>query len=573
MWKQRAIRLGLGALLALNLIRWDIPAQSPPVRTQGIVTFDCAAVTEIPQQECEALVALYDSTDGANWYTNAGWVQSATPCSWYGVTCGAAGHVTSLELDTNGLQGAIPPELGNLTELEVLVLSHNYLEGAIPGTLGNLGHVWLFDLELNDLTGSIPPELGKLASVRWLYLNYNQLRGPIPPALGKLPVVQQIDLGNNQLSGPIPPELRNLSTLEFLWLNDNQLNASIPPELGQLNNLCHLDLSDNELTGSIPPELGNLRIGWCRHSPSTATVPRMLGSAEDSLQTGSSDAKPPTGGRPPRPLTGYLNLSANHLTGEVPVQLGQIEEPSGVYLSCNMLSGDFPPEVSRVIRWGSIDYNALTGYDPNIFPGWSWYETQTVAPTDLMVTGSSNGLPITLSWTPIPYTNHAGYYEISYAAAPGGPFTVYGQTADKTVSSYTVQLPARTTPYYFRLRTATAPHAGTGGDYDCAYQPNTVRSEYTEVVASGAGQPTPTRTSTPTASPTATATPTPTATATATPTATPTATATATSTPSPTPTATATPTGTWTPTLTPSATATPTASATPVRLWLPLILR
>jgi hypothetical protein len=230
-----------------------------------------------------------------------------------------------------------------------------------------------------------------------------------------------------------------------------------------------------------------------------------------------------------------------------------------------MLSGDFPPEVSRVIRWGSIDYSALTGYDPNIFPGWSWYETQTVAPTDLMVTGSSNGLPITLSWTPIPYTNDAGYYEISYATAPGGPFTVYGQTADKTVSSYTVQLPARTTPYYFRLRTATAPHAGSSSDYDCAYQPNTVRSEYTEVVASGAGQPTPTHTSTPTASPTATATATPTATATATASATPTAT--------PTATATATPTGTWTPTATPSATATLTASATPARLWLPLILR
>ena len=283
----------------------------------------------------------------------------------------------------------------------------------------------------------------------------------------------------------------------------------------------------------------------------------MLKVGIDSPYADPSGAGPRTSRRPPQPTTGYINLSGNHLTGEVPVQLGQIVDPSGVYLSCNMLSGDFPPEVSRVIRWGSIDYNALTGYDPTIFPGWSWYQTQTVAPTDLLVTGSSNGDPITLSWAPIAYTEDGGYYEISYAAAPGGPFTVYGQTVDKTVSSYTVQLPAQTMPYYFRLRTATATHAGTSSDYDCDYQPNWVISEYTEVVASGAGQPTPTRTSTPTASPTATATPTPTATATATP--------------SPTPTA--TPTGTWTPTATPSATTTPTASATPVRLWLPLILR
>jgi hypothetical protein len=557
MSQQRMIRLGIGALLALNLIGWDTPAQSPPVRTQGIVTFDCAAVTEIPQQECEALVALYDSADGANWYRNAGWVQSDTPCSWYGVTC-SAGHVSSLELDFNYLHGAIPPELGNLTELEFLSLRRNYLVGAIPGTLGNLSHVWLFNMYGNELTGSIPSELGKLTSVQWFNLAYNQLSGPIPSELSELPVVREIGLVDNQLSGPIPPEIGNLSTLEYLTLSDNQLNGSIPPELGQLSNLCHLDLSDNQLTGSIPPELGDLRIGWCRNRASTASDLAMLrGRFNNPYAT--SGAEPAIGGRPPQPTTGYLNLSANHLIGEVPVQLGQIEDPSGVYLSCNMLSGDFPPEASRVIRWGSIDFNALTGYDPNIFPGWSWYETQTVAPMDLMVTGSSNGDPITLSWTPIAYTGDGGYYEISYATAPAGPFTVYGQTADKMVSSYTVQLPPHTTPYYFRLRTATAPHAGSSSDYDCDYQPNTVISEYTEVVASGAGQPTPTAsaTSTPTASPTATATPT----------------ATRTATPSPTPTATATPTGTWTPTATPSATATPTASATPSRLWLPLILR
>jgi hypothetical protein len=239
-------------------------------------------------------------------------------------------------------------------------------------------------------------------------------------------------------------------------------------------------------------------------------------------------------------------------------------DTSGLELSCNMFSGDLPYPVALVIDWGGIYFNALT------CSGSACDRSQTVAPTDLTVTGSSNGAPITLSWTPILYTLDVGYYEISYATAPGGPFAVHGQTADKSASTYTVVLPPRSTPYYFRVRTITEPHFCDPIEW-CAYQPNRVISEYTEVVASGAGQPTPTRT--PTASPTVTATPTPTATATATPTATPTATATATSTPSPTLTATATPTGTWTPTPTPSATATPTASATPSRLWLPLILR
>ena len=35
--------------------------------TAGVT--DCSSVTEIPQSECEALVALYNSTGGASWTT------------------------------------------------------------------------------------------------------------------------------------------------------------------------------------------------------------------------------------------------------------------------------------------------------------------------------------------------------------------------------------------------------------------------------------------------------------------------------------------------------------------------
>ena len=48
---------------------------------------DCAktSVTGIPQIECEALVALYDSTNGGNWKHNTNW-NTTTECgSWHGV--------------------------------------------------------------------------------------------------------------------------------------------------------------------------------------------------------------------------------------------------------------------------------------------------------------------------------------------------------------------------------------------------------------------------------------------------------------------------------------------------------
>lgn len=551
MWQQRMIRLGMGALLALSLIGIDAPAKpaAPQAQAQEPSTFDCAAVTEIPHSECEALVAFYISTGGDNWTNNTGWLQTSTPCTWYGLTCNE-GHVSHLHIYGNGLSGHLPQELGDLAELVELWLVSRSLAGPIPSSLTNLNRLGVLVLVSSGFSGPLPTNMGKLTALRVLDLSGNQLTGPIPPQLGNLTALADLHLNDNQLDGPIPPELGNLTQLVFLSLENNQLSGPIPPSLGQLTNLCDIDLSFNHLTGTLPSELGNLtRIGWCRSLAQT-------GGMSDMLRPSTMGCMPEMRGRYPEPPIGYLAVASNHLSGPIPIELSQLTDTSGLNLSCNMFSGDLPYPVAQVVRWGGIAFNALTGYGPAVYPVWYWYINQTIAPTDLTVTGSSNGTPITLSWTPIAYHWDVGYYEISYATASGGPFTVHGQTADKTISAYSVVLPPRSTPYYFRVRTITEPHFCDPIDM-CAYQPNRVISEYSEVVASGAGQPTATFTPTPTASPTATAT------ATSTATATPTATRTAT--PSPTPTVTATATGTWTPTATPS--------ATPVRLWLPLILR
>ena len=554
-WRQLMTHSGLCILFMLLLATVLVGPTPSAARggTSQTPPFDCTAVTEIPQQECEALVAFYVSTGGDNWRNNTSWLQTNTPCAWYGLACGA-GHVSRLEFYDNDLQGHFPEELGALTELAVFRLAHADLSGPMPASLTKLQRLVVLMLVNVGLTGSLPPDIGKLTAMRALDLSHNQFIGSIPPQLGDLTDLEHLYLNDNQLDGPIPSELGNLTQLVFLSLENNQLSGPIPPSFGQLTNVCDLDLSNNQLTGTIPPELGNLmRIGWCSY----ASALRDTGNAFSPTLPLLPDA-----GRPPQPEIGYLNLVANHLSGAVPVELGQLTDTSGVNIGCNMLSGDLPFAVSRVIRWGSLDFNAFTGYDPVVYPHWYWYLTQTVAPTNLTVTGSSNGAPIMLNWTRIAYTEHDGYYEISYATAPGGPFTVYGQTADKTVSSATVTLPPRATPYYFRLRTVTEPHGGSPNYGDCyAYQPNTVISEYTEMVASAGGNPTPTPTQTPTATATATRTPT--------------ATATRTQTPTPTQTPTRTATATVTATRTATATATPTASATstPFTQWLPLILR
>ena len=109
------------------------PTYTPPPPPD----IQCSDVTEIPQIECEALVALYNNTTGAGWTNHTNWLVTITPSIWYGVTV-TSGHVMSLYLSSNQLRGTITPELGNLTNLEILRLNDNKLKGNIPDTLFNL---------------------------------------------------------------------------------------------------------------------------------------------------------------------------------------------------------------------------------------------------------------------------------------------------------------------------------------------------------------------------------------------------------------------------------------------------
>jgi Leucine-rich repeat (LRR) protein len=201
----------------------------------------CAEVSEIPSSECEALVALYNSTGGPAWEDNTNWLVTDLPSGWYGVNV-ESGHVTSLYLSYNQLSGTIPPELESLSFLSWLDLANNQLNGSIPPELGNLSSLNILSLDNNQLNGSIPPELGNLSSLEYLYLTSNQLSGSIPPELGSLSILSDLRLTNNGLSGGIPPQLGNLSSLSILHLDGNQ-ERIIPVEMGKLSSLTWLLLS------------------------------------------------------------------------------------------------------------------------------------------------------------------------------------------------------------------------------------------------------------------------------------------------------------------------------------------
>ena len=245
---------------------------------------DSSVTTPNPEgvaEDREALVKVYDSTGGPNWTNNDNWLSDAPLGLWHGVITGPDGRVIKLHLQRNNLSGNIPPELGNLSELQELILEVNNLSGQIPSSLGNLSQLRRLSIQVDPLSGSIPPQLGNLSSLESLYIRQTPVEGSIPPELGHLSNLREFILENNSLSGEIPASLGNLSSLKTLSISGNQIGGAIPPELGKLVQLETLWFDRNRLSGTIPDELRSLlnlkKLSLSRNRLS-GTVPSWLGN-------------------------------------------------------------------------------------------------------------------------------------------------------------------------------------------------------------------------------------------------------------------------------------------------------
>jgi len=73
----------------------------------SVGTFNCSTVIDVTQDQCNALVDLYNSTDGPHWTDSNGWEQSPYVSNWTGVILdtGAMGskQVIGLDLHQNNL--------------------------------------------------------------------------------------------------------------------------------------------------------------------------------------------------------------------------------------------------------------------------------------------------------------------------------------------------------------------------------------------------------------------------------------------------------------------------------------
>jgi Leucine-rich repeat (LRR) protein len=281
--------------------------------------FTTRAKAQVDVNDSLALVDLYNSTNGPNWYNNTNWLTTAPVSTWYGVSV-RNNRVDFLYEGFNALSGAIPATIGNLDSLDILNLEYNQLSGAIPSSIGNLSKLNTLYLYNNQLSGNIPSSIGNLKNLKILNLESNQISGAIPSSVGNLLELVILQLDNNQLSGNIPSSIGNLLELDDLNLDYNKLSGSIPPSVGNLVKLGVLTLGYNQLSGMIPAKIGNLV------------------------------------------KLGFLDLDHNQLSGTIPIEIGNLVKLSELNLNNNHLSGSIPSTfyIFRIYQRIDLSYNQLS---------------------------------------------------------------------------------------------------------------------------------------------------------------------------------------------------------------------
>lgn len=205
---------------------------------------------QISQIEKEALISLYQSTNGQEW--NRSWDLNTEVITWDGITI-QNGHVTELKLLFNNLNGKLPEKLGDLKSLKVLELSFNRLSGEIPESVGALPNLEILSFNGNLLTGNIPSSIGALKKLKELHLSSNLLTGSIPSSFNQLNELEIFNVFQNRLSGTLPVELSKSKNLKQFIVAENKFKDN--PEISNilLSNSASLDLKENTLQIETKP--------------------------------------------------------------------------------------------------------------------------------------------------------------------------------------------------------------------------------------------------------------------------------------------------------------------------------
>ncbi|RZB61476.1 Receptor-like protein EIX2 [Glycine soja] len=266
------------------------------------------------------------------------------------------------------------------SNLATLDLSRNQINGQLPDCWKSVKQLLFLDLSSNKLSGKIPMSMGALVNMEALVLRNNGLMGELPSSLKNCSSLFMLDLSENMLSGPIPSWIgESMQQLIILNMRGNHLSGNLPIHLCYLNRIQLLDLSRNNLSRRIPSCLKNFTAMSEQSINSSDTMSRIYwynstyydiygyfwgGYTLDITWMWKGVEQ---GFKNPELKLKSIDLSSNHLTGEIPKEVGYLLGLVSLNLSRNNLSGEIPSRIGNLRSLESLDLsrNHISGRIPS----------------------------------------------------------------------------------------------------------------------------------------------------------------------------------------------------------------
>ncbi|KAJ6738512.1 hypothetical protein OIU74_003462 [Salix koriyanagi] len=251
-----------------------------------------------------------------------GW-SDPDPCNWNLVVCSDEKRVTRIQIGRQNLQGTLPSNLQNLTQLERLELQYNNISGNLPSLNG-------------------------LSSLQVILLSNNKFTSVPSDFFAGLSSLQSVEIDNNPFSNWVIPEsIQSASGLQNFSANSANISGSIPSFFGPdaFPGLTILRLAFNDLEGGLPAsfsgsQVQSLWLNGQKLSGGINVIQNMTFLREVWLHSnGFSGPLPDFSGL--KDLES-LSLRDNSLTGPVPESLVNLESLKVVNLSNNLLQGPMP---------------------------------------------------------------------------------------------------------------------------------------------------------------------------------------------------------------------------------------
>ncbi|KAJ0833695.1 putative leucine-rich repeat-containing, plant-type, leucine-rich repeat domain superfamily [Helianthus annuus] len=334
-------------------------------------------------------------------------------------------NLRSLVLFGNMLSGSIPHSIGKLSLLEKLELHINRLHGTLPLSLMNCTKLKLLNLRVNSLGGRLSDfDFSSLNQLTMLDLGENQFSGVLPKSLFSCKSLTAIRLATNKLEGDILPDILELPSLSFLSLSNNTFKniSQALNILSSLEKLTTLILSKNFFNETLPAAgisgFQDLR-SWdlvvaCCFSFELTRLPA-LASQHVLDHVSSSYLELPVFVAPQKAsylqfnqlanLPPALYLASNNLSGEIPVEIGNMKSIHILDLSQNYFSGTIPSSISDLTNLEMLDIsrNLLSGEIPSSLASLNFLSSFSVAYNNLQCPVPTGGQFYTF-----PYQSYQG---------------------------------------------------------------------------------------------------------------------------------------------------------------------